>query len=56
VENGNIEAMADKVCELIENEGLRRQLGLNAKQNIARYSEEKIMGQWKELFEQLVNE
>ena len=55
VENGNIEAMADKVCELIENEGLRRQLGLNAKQNIARYSEEKIMGQWKELFEQLVN-
>ena len=55
VENGNIEAMAVKVCELIENEALRRQLGHNAKQNIARYSEEKIMGQWKELFEQLVN-
>ena len=55
VENGNIEAMADKVCELIENEALRRQLGHNAKQNIARYSEEKIMGQWKALFEQLVN-
>ena len=47
--------MADKVCELIEHEDLRRQMGNKAKQNIARYSEEKIMGQWKDLFEELVN-
>lgn len=55
VENGDIKAMADKVCELIEHENLRRQMGNKAKQNIARYSEEKIMGQWKDLFEELVN-
>ena len=55
VENGNIQAMADKVCELIEDEQLRRQLGNKAKENIARYSEEKIMGQWKNLFEELIN-
>ena len=54
VENGNIQAMAAKVCELIEDEQLRRQLGNKAKENIARYSEEKIMGQWKNLFEELI--
>lgn len=55
VENGNIEGMAQKVCELIENEALRKKLGQKAKENIARYSEDKIMGQWKELFEELLN-
>ena len=55
VENGNIEGMAQKVCELIENETLRKKLGQKAKENIARYSEGRIMGQWKELFEELLN-
>ena len=53
VENGNTEAFAQTVCQLIENESLRRQLGRKAKQNIARYSKEKIMGQWRNLFENL---
>ena len=55
IENGNIEAMAQKVCELIENDTLRMALGQKAKENIARYSEETIMGQWKDLFEELLN-
>lgn len=55
VENGNIEAMAERVCELIENEELRKKLGQKAKENMAYYSEERIMGQWKALFEDLVN-
>ena len=55
IENGNVEAMADKICELIENEPLRKQLGARAKENMARYSEDKIMGQWQALFEELVN-
>lgn len=55
VENGNIEAMAERACELIENEELRKKLGRKAKENMAFYSEERIMGQWKDLFEELVN-
>ena len=55
IDNGNIDAMAQKVCELIENDTLRMALGKKAKENIARYSEETIMGQWKDLFEELLN-
>lgn len=55
VENGNLEAMAEHVCELIENVELRKKLGQKAKENMAYYSEERIMGQWKVLFEDLVN-
>ena len=55
IENGNIEAMANKICELIEDEQMRKQLGAKAKENMARYSEDKIMGQWKALFEELIN-
>lgn len=55
VENGNLEAMAKHVCELIENVELRKKLGQKAKENMAYYSEERIMGQWKALFEDLVN-
>lgn len=55
VENGNIEALAERVCQLIEDEALRRKLGRKAKENIAYYSEERIMGQWKDLFEELIS-
>ena len=54
VENGNIEAFAEKVCLLMENVSLRRQLGQSAKQHMAYYSKERIMGQWRELFDSLV--
>ena len=53
VEDGHIEAFADKVCLLMENEELRRQLGRKAKQHMAFYSKDRIMSQWRDLFEQL---
>ncbi len=56
VEDGNIEAFADKVCLLMENEKLRHQLGKVAKQHMAYYSKERIMGQWQDLFERLTEE
>ena len=51
VEDGNIEAFANKVCLLIEDEPLRCRLGQKAKQHMAFYSKERIMEQWRELFE-----
>ena len=55
VENGNIEAFAERVCHLIENEDLRLkmgQLGILSAQN---YRADKIMYKWKQLFEELVH-
>lgn len=56
IEDGNIEAFAQKVCLLMENEQLRCQLGRKAKQSMARYGADVIMAQWRELFERLTKE
>lgn len=55
VEYLNSEALADGLCQLIENEEQRRRLGLNARKNILRFSQEVIMKQWEQLFAELVN-
>lgn len=55
VENGNIEAFAERVCQLSENETLRLkmgQLGILSAQN---YRADKIMYKWNQLFEELVH-
>lgn len=54
VKFGNIEQMAEKIEELITDQEKRKQFGKNAKKNIQRYSQDKIMNQWKELFQELV--
>ena len=54
VKFGNIEQMAEKIEELIIDEEKRKLFGKNARKNIQRYSQDKIMNQWKELFEELV--
>ena len=51
---GNIEQMAEKIEELILDGEKRKLFGKNARKNIQRYSQDKIMNQWKELFEELV--
>lgn len=56
VEDGNIKAFADKVCTLMENDKLRRQFGQKAKQHMRFYSKDRIMGQWRELFERLTTQ
>lgn len=54
VENGNINALADSICFMIENEEKRIQMGKKAKGNVMRYSTEHIMQQWNELFKRLI--
>lgn len=54
VEQGNIPELAQKICYLIENEGIRKKMGKQARINIERLKVENIMNQWKELFESLI--
>lgn len=53
VENGNTKALAKKINYLIEHEDIRKRMGESARQNIARLQIDKIVIQWKELFESL---
>ncbi len=53
VRDGDIDGFAEKVCLLMEDEALRRRLGRQAKQSMARYGADVIMAQWRELFERL---
>lgn len=48
-------AFADKVCQLIENEVLRRQMGQRGIVSSQRYRPDVIMPQWIELFKQLTS-
>lgn len=51
VENGNIQQLADRICQLIENDSLRKEMGAKAKQNSTRFNMENIAMQWKKLFD-----
>lgn len=53
VDDGNVAAFADKVCLLMDDGSLRRQMGQKAKQHMGRYSKEVVMAQWQDLFQQL---
>ena len=55
VEYLNPQALADGLCQLIENEDLRKRLGSNARNNILRFSQDTIMGQWDALFHKITN-
>lgn len=49
----NYEALANKIIMLIENEGLHKEMGMKAKENVKRYLPEHIMKQWDTLFKTL---
>lgn len=51
VEFGNINIMAEKILDLINDEKKRKEFGKEAKRNMGRFSKEKIIKKWKELFE-----
>lgn len=51
----NTEALADNICKVIEDENLRKRLGMNAKKNIQRFSQDTIMQKWQDLFHSLIN-
>lgn len=55
VENGNREQFINRVCEMIENEEMRIQMGKQAQKNIQRYSIENIGKQWEDLFDELLS-
>ena len=55
IRNRDLDEMAKKLEFLIQNETQRKIMGKKAHENIARYSKEKVMLQWKNLFEELVN-
>ena len=56
VEYLNTQAMAKSICHLIEQPDLRKLLGTNAQENIKRFSRDRIMRQWTDLFEKLKND
>ena len=55
VEYLNPQSLADGLCQLIENEELRKRLGSNARNNILRFSQDIIMGQWDALFHKITD-
>ena len=56
IKDRNIEDFADKVCRLIEDEGLRRRMGQAGVESSQRYSAENIMPLWKSLFDSIIRE
>lgn len=55
VNSGDINELAEKICFLIENEDIRKNMGINARKNAERFKIEHIAEQWKLLFEELIN-
>lgn len=53
VENGDIVGLADKICFLIENESVRKEMGTRARLHVERFKIENIALQWKSLFESI---
>ncbi len=54
VKSGDINELAEKICFLIENEEIRKEMGINARKNAERFKIEHIAEQWRLLFEELV--
>lgn len=53
VEPKNIEALAEKICELIENKELRESFSEKAKENLNLFEKESILPKWRALFEEI---
>lgn len=56
VENGDIEGLAGKICYLIENEDIHKEMGKQARINVERFKIEHVAQEWKELFETLTKQ
>lgn len=56
IPNDNIQKMVDKICYLIENEEIRKEMGKKARKSAMRYAPENIMPLWDKLFNEIVNQ
>jgi len=54
IEYLNTQALADGICKLIEDKELRKSMGRKGRENVLRFSREKVMQQWVDLFELLI--
>jgi glycosyltransferase involved in cell wall biosynthesis len=54
LQNGNVDAMTQKIMLLIDDTTLRKKMGLLAKQNAKRYLPENILPEWDKLFKELL--
>ena len=50
VPNGDIQALADAMMKVMEDEAYRKMLSLNARKVVDTYSEQAVMAQWIRLF------
>ena len=48
--------LADRIMRLMEDEGLRKRMGMNAYHNSKTFSEERIMQCWIDMFDKLVSQ
>ncbi len=53
VKEGNVEGLAQGLLKLVKDETLRKQMGIAAYKNSERFSEEKVMANWVELFNEV---
>ena len=53
VPNNDIDALAQAIAYMIDNESQRLEMGMNARDVVKTYSEEAVMGRWIKLFEGL---
>jgi len=53
VDLNDIKAFGDSICELIENNEIRKQYGINGRKDVLTYSETNIRLKWLKLFENL---
>jgi glycosyltransferase involved in cell wall biosynthesis len=56
VEEGDVDALADRLVLLMKDEALRKQMGAVAYARSERYLEERIMKQWMDLFDDVLIE
>lgn len=54
VPDGDIDGLAEAMVRLMEDDELRRKMGENAKRVVETYSEEKVMGLWVDLYEEIL--
>ena len=55
IETFNCDAFASRIIQLIENESLRKEIGLQAKKSVSKYDIDKVMLQWNAFFEKITS-